>query len=325
VLHVRLTAPHDLAERALARVRDDPTVVHLVALRGVVLDCGADGDGDLLTFDLARENANGVLGDLRRMGIEESGSLRVDEAETLLSDAADRAEEIAPGEPVDAVIWDAVEERAAVDARWSWSFLVFMVLATLIASVGRYLDQPILIVGAMVVGPEFAPLACICFALARRSWGLIGPATVTLVASMGLAMLAAYALWQVADWVGVVEERAATTGELTEFIVAPDIWSFVVAVLAGVAGVLSLTASKSSTLVGVFISVTTVPAIGTLGLTLAVGAWGEAWSSLLQLGINVGGIILAGTLTLMVQSAIWRPGRPGPRWGRPRAPVDAAG
>jgi uncharacterized hydrophobic protein (TIGR00271 family) len=311
VLHVRLTAPHDLAEQALARVRDDPTVVHVVALRGVVLDCGPDGDGDLLTFDLARENANAVLGDLRGMGVEQQGSLRVDEAETLMSDAADRAEELAPGEPVDAVIWDAVEERAAVDARWSWAFLAFMVLATLIASVGRYLDQPILIVGAMVVGPEFAPLACLCFALARRSWGLIGPATLTLVGAMGAAAVVTWALWLVANLAGVVDRRAATTGDLTEFIVAPDVWSFVVAVLAGVAGVLSLTASKSSTLVGVFISVTTVPAIGTLGLTLAVGAWGEAWSSVLQLAINVAGIVLAGTLTLAVQSAIWRPGPRG--------------
>ncbi|MCH1865611.1 DUF389 domain-containing protein [Nocardioides sp. CFH 31398] len=321
MLHVRLTAPHDLAEQALARVRDDPTVVHLVALRGVVLDC----DGDLLTFDLARENANAVLGDLRAMGVEQQGSLRVDEAETLMSYAADRAEELAPGEPVDAVIWDAVEERAAIDARWSWSFLAFMVLATLIASVGRYLDQPILIVGAMVVGPEFAPLACVCFALARRSWGLIGPATGSLAGAVAAAAVVTYVVWQVADLAGVVDRRAATTGDLTEFIVAPDVWSFVVAVLAGVAGVLSLTASKSSTLVGVFISVTTVPAIGTLGLTLAVGAWGEAWSSVLQLAINVAGIVLAGTLTLAVQSAIWRPGRPGPREARRSGPVDAVG
>lgn len=305
MLHVRLTAPHDLAQQAVDRVRDDPTVVHLVALRGVVVD----GGGDLVTFDLARENANEVLGDLRGLGIEAAGSLRVEESETLLSDAADRAEELAPGEPVDAVIWDAVEERAVVDARWTWSFLAFMVLATLLASVGRYLDQPILIVGAMVVGPEFAPLACVCFAFARRAWHLLLPASVTLLGSTAVAVVLTYALWQVADLAGAVDRRAATTGDLTEFIVAPDIWSFVVAVLAGVAGVLSLTAAKSSTLVGVFISVTTVPAVGTLGLTLAVGAWAEAWSSVLQLAINVGGILLAGTLTLLVQSAIWRPRR----------------
>jgi uncharacterized membrane protein len=40
----------------------------------------------------------------------------------------------------------------------------------------------------------------------------------------------------------------------------PDRWSLLVAVLAGIAGVLSLTSAKSGALVGVFISVTTVPA-----------------------------------------------------------------
>ena len=44
----------------------------------------------------------------------------------------------------------------------------FMVLAMQIGAVGILLDQPILIVGAMVVGPEFGPLAGLCVALVER-------------------------------------------------------------------------------------------------------------------------------------------------------------
>ena len=97
----------------------------------------------------------------------------------------------------------------------------------------------------------------------------------------------------------------AGTGELTDFIVSPDAWSFVVAVLAGIAGTLSLTTAKSGPLVGVFISVTTIPAVGTIAVCLACGIWGEAASALLQLGINLVGILLAGTLTLLVQRLVW--------------------
>ncbi len=69
----------------------------------------------------------------------------------------------------------------------------------------------------------------------------------------------------------------------TGFITEPDKWSFIVAFVAGIAGVLALTSSKSGGLVGVFISVTTVPAAGDLALAIALGNGGEIGRSLTQL------------------------------------------
>ena len=43
-----------------------------------------------------------------------------------------------------------------------------MALACMIASVGIFLDSPILIVGAMIVGPEFGPIAGLCVAIVQR-------------------------------------------------------------------------------------------------------------------------------------------------------------
>jgi hypothetical protein len=78
-----------------------------------------------------------------------------------------------------------------------------------------------------------------------------------------------------------------------------------VAVLAGIAGVLSLTSSKSGALVGVFISVTTVPAAGDMALSLALGDSAQFASAATQLGVNLGGILVAATVTLAVQYALW--------------------
>lgn len=97
----------------------------------------------------------------------------------------------------------------------------------------------------------------------------------------------------------------ASPGPLTEFIIEPDIWSFLIALLAAAAGVLALTTSKSGPLVGVFISVTTVPAVGTLALCLGVGVWSEIPGALVPLGINLAGLVLAGTVTLLVQRVVW--------------------
>jgi uncharacterized membrane protein len=69
---------------------------------------------------------------------------------------------------------------------------------------------------------------------------------------------------------------------------------------------LSLTSAKSSSLVGVFISVTTVPATAAFALGVAFGDWSDARRSVLQLAINVAGILLAALLTLVVLKGIWR-------------------
>lgn len=300
MLHVRVTAPAAACDKAIAAIRGDDTAANLAVVRGASLD----GSGDLLLFDVARENANSVITKLTDLGITESGSISISESSTVLSGAADAAEAAAPGNPSDGVVWAALEEQARNDARLSWSFLAFLILATLIAGAGRYLDQPILIIGAMVVGPEFAPLAALCIAIVRRKPALIWPASVTLLGGFAIAAVVAWSLWAIVNATGVLDFATATTGPATNFIVKPDGWSFAIALLAGVAGVLSITSAKSSALVGVFISITTVPAVGTIGLTLAVGAWDEAGASAIQLGINLVGLLLGGVATLAIQTAV---------------------
>jgi uncharacterized hydrophobic protein (TIGR00271 family) len=92
----------------------------------------------------------------------------------------------------------------------------------------------------------------------------------------------------------------------TGFITQPDRWSIVVAVLAGVAGVLSLTAGKSGALVGVFISVTTVPAAADMAVSLALGGGSQLGRAATQLGLNLASILVAAAATLALQRALWR-------------------
>ena len=93
---------------------------------------------------------------------------------------------------------------------------------------------------------------------------------------------------------------------LTDFIAHPNGFSFVVAALAGAAGMLSLTSAKSGALVGVAISVTTVPAAANAAVALAYGDMNQTVGSTNQLLLNLLGIILAGTSTLLFQKWLWR-------------------
>jgi uncharacterized hydrophobic protein (TIGR00271 family) len=301
VLHLQLRVPPPLLDRVVELLTDDETVTNLA----VVADGFVKPPGALVVADVAREGANPVLASLRALDLHHSGSITLAEVTTILSDEVARTEKAAPGTPDDSVVWDVVESRVRNESVLSWAFLAFLTLATLIAGVGRLTDQPILIIGAMVVGPEFSPVAAICLALARPRWSLLPGATLTLVVGFVFAVAVASPLWLLAHAAGLATRADARHGPSTDFIVNPDQWSFLIALLAGVAGVLALTTSKSGTLVGVFISVTTVPAVGTIALCLGVGLWSEVPGALLQLGVNLLGLVIAGTVTLLVQRAVW--------------------
>lgn len=302
MLNVRVTAPVALCQELTATLQGCDTVADLTILHAE----GGDAQTAVLFFEVAREDANNVMRTLRHAGVPQHGSIVVTEPLAVVSDAAVAAERAAPGHPADGVLWAQLADRSREDSRPSWSFFAFLLLATLIAGIGRLLDQPILIIGAMVVGPEFAPIAAICYAIVRRKRGIAGTACVTLFGGFALCAALAWGIWAIVYAFGVFTYEQATTGPMTDFIVSPDAWSFVIALLAGIAGVLSLTTEKSSALVGVFISITTVPAVGTIGLTLAVGAWDEAGLALIQLLVNISGLLIAGTATLFVQLHVGR-------------------
>lgn len=309
MLHLQLRVPADLTEQVLDLLTADETVTNVASFP----DGYRKPPGSLVLADVAREGANPVVAALRALDLHRSGSIMITEPGTILSDAAERAEEAAPGTPDDGIVWDVLEARVRKESRLSWAFLAFLTLATLIAGAGRLLDQPILIIGAMVVGPEFSPVAAICLALARPRFAILPQALLTLGVGFGGAVAVAAPLWFVAHVVGLASKADATNGPLTDFIVQPDVWSFLIALLAGIAGVLALTTSKSGPLVGVFISVTTVPAVGTLALCLGLGVWSEIPSALTQLGVNLAGIVLSGTLTLLVQRLVWSRVNPSTR------------
>lgn len=320
VLHVRVISPAGVTADVLDVAAGSPAVVNVLRFPGVA----RVPVGDLVEFDVAREAANGVLEQLRALGLKDSGAITVEPLELSLSTASEVAEALAPGDPDDAVVWEELAARTATDARITWAFLAFLALATQIAAIGTLLDQPILIVGAMVLGPEFGPVAAICFGTLRRDGRLVGAAVRTLVVGFSLAITLTLACAAVSRGLGWITPDMLDDRPLTDFIIHPDRWSFIVAVLAGVAGILSLTAGKSAALVGVFISVTTVPAAGNIAVAVALTRGNEVAASFGQLGLNLAGMFLAGTLTLFLQRALWaryglrvRPARPSAGTGRP--------
>ena len=85
----------------------------------------------------------------------------------------------------------------------------------------------------------------------------------------------------------------------------PNFFTFFVAFLAGIAGILSLSTAKTGVIIGVLVSVTTIPAAANVALTSAYGQWDNAVSSAEQVGANIATLVVAGTLTLASQRAVY--------------------
>ncbi|MET8836610.1 DUF389 domain-containing protein [Micromonospora sp. NPDC004540] len=303
MLHLRVIAPTDRSSAVADLLAADPGVTHLVVLAGAARQPA----GDYLTCDVVRESADGVLRKLQELGVEAHGAIAADDVELTLSAAADKAAEDAPGHGEDAVVWDEIAAKTGEQTVLTGTFLALITLATMIAGIGVLLDQPILIVGAMVVGPEFGPLAALCVALLRRQPHIVGRSLQALVVGFLAAMLVTVlSTWALTAAGLVSRDMLLADRPLTDFIWRPDALSWVVGVLAGVAGMLSLTAKKSGSLVGVLISVTTVPAAANVAVAASYGVWPEAAGSALQLVINLAAIVLAGLATLFVQLCWWR-------------------
>jgi uncharacterized hydrophobic protein (TIGR00271 family) len=302
MLHLRISAPTHLAEDVVSLLTEDPAVSAVAVLPGA----SVKPTGDVVLADLAREGANEIIDRLREMGLQHEGTVHVEPVRTWMSRSGLDAENRTPGSSADAVVWADVTQRAYDESELNWTYVSFMSLATLIAGIAIVLDSQILVIGAMVLGPEFVPIAALGLALVRRRYSLLALAGRTLVTGFAVAIAVttvAALLGRALGW--VTTEDVTGPRPQTAFIYTPDKWSFIVAVIAAAAGVLSLTSAKVGGLSGVFISVTTIPAAGNVALGLAFGVGSAVWDSSLQLVLNIAGMTLAGWATLAFQQIAW--------------------
>ena len=303
MIHLRVVSPPDVTGTLMPVLRTDPAVLNLTMFPGAV----SNPDGDAVHFDVLHGAANDVIGQLRNLGLEERGSIVLENVDTSISARADRAmvrtgkfQQFTP-------VWAEVEARIGLEGSFPPSWFVLLVIAGLIGAVGILINSEILIVGAMVVGPEYGAILSLAFGVMRHDWTRARRSVAALVIGFTLAVVAALLLSLIIRWAGL-EPRLYRLGfrPVSDLINTPNWFSFIVAALAGIVGVVSLTESRTSTLIGVFISVTTIPAASDIGVSLAFGSDKEAWGSALQLVLNVAVLTIVAIAGLPLQGAIWR-------------------
>jgi uncharacterized hydrophobic protein (TIGR00271 family) len=308
MLHIRVVTAPGLTGRLLDRLADLPGIRNLIVLD----DAARLPPGDAVFFDVDHSAANPVFRALRGLGLDHHGAIAVEQVDASLVRAGSAEGTGSPGREISPV-WEMVEAAIRGGEVYSPSFYILLVIAGLIGAVGILTNSQILIVGAMVVGPEYSAIIAVALGISKGNRGAVRDGLLALVAGFAAAVVLTFVF-------GVVVRAAGKAPELflhgvrpvSSLINSPNWFSVVVAILAGIVGVVSVTQARAGALIGVFISVTTIPAAADIGISAAFGSWNEAGGSALQLLLNVVLLIAVGAGGLSAQRAIWRRlGRPG--------------
>jgi uncharacterized hydrophobic protein (TIGR00271 family) len=175
-----------------------------------------------------------------------------------------------------------------------------MACAGVIAALGVLSRNPILIVGAMALSPDLLPLCAMCVGIAGRRLRLAGRALTALALGLAVAGLAALVVTTLLRLGGYPQANGSLGDGGLGVLPKVNVATLVVAAVAGVAGVLAFR-TRSSVVVGVAISITTIPAAAFIGAAVAVGDWAGLRGAVAVLAANVVLILLTGTATLALQ------------------------
>jgi uncharacterized hydrophobic protein (TIGR00271 family) len=296
MLHLRIITPPDLTGTVLEELAQDPGVIHISVDRGAA----TEPPGDLVSCDVVRASVNPLVRRLRSAGVTERGGITMTEPETVISTAADRAHAEIVTPEIDTIVWEEVSARTSDDSVFSVSFGTLMVLAGIIAAIAVVTNNPVLIVGAMIVSPDYGPMAALSVALVNRAYRPAWRSFRALALGFPMAAFAALLITLVARGLGrIPAPYLAGDRPLTDLLIGVNLGAFVVAFVAGAAGIIALGRAKSGAVVGVLVSITTIPAASNVGVALAMGNLSEAGQSLVILLVNLAGLLTSGVLTLL--------------------------
>lgn len=299
MLNVRILCPPQLTQDVVGQLNQVDGLAHVVVVDRAVRD---PSHGAVVEATVLRSAAQDVLERMQSIGVKEAGEIILTPTELVVSDRVDALEQSAAEDADDAVIWDDLLNETRDESQFNPVFFAFLLLACLLSVFGIVSDSAVTIVGAMVVCPDFGPLAALSVSTVSRRAALARRGLLALGVGYPLAIVVTAALVAIPAWVGWFDPaQALADTRQVAFVYDVGAVSAMTALVAGAAGMLALTSAKSGALIGVFISVTTVPAAGYIALSVVATDWSGAGLGALQLVVNMVGVVVAGAVVLALR------------------------
>lgn len=179
------------------------------------------------------------------------------------------------------------------DARLNTSYLILMVLSTVLATVGLYMNSASVIIGAMLLAPLMAPIIALAMGFLRMEKGMVNQSLWKIFIGVALALLTGASITLLFPYQPLTQEMQ---GRLN-----PTVMDLIVAISAGIAGAYTKSYKEIlQSLAGVAIAVALVPPLATAGI--GIGRFDLLFFShaFLLFVTNLIGIVLAATLTFRI-------------------------
>lgn len=173
------------------------------------------------------------------------------------------------------------------------SYIVLMVLSTMLGAFGIFANSTPVVIGAMILAPLMAPIISLSMATLRQDNKLAINSAKTILGGLSAGFLCAVLL----TWITPI---TTPNSEILSRI-RPNLLDLGIAVLSGVAGAYAHAREEiAKTLAGVAIAVALVPPLAVSAIGLAWMDWGIFLGALLLLLTNLAGMVLAGAVTFLV-------------------------
>ncbi len=183
----------------------------------------------------------------------------------------------------------ALKDNASISS----TYVLLMVLSTLLATLGLFLNSPSIVIGAMVLAPLMSPIISLSMGLLRSDGELSRKAFSSLLVGMMLALSLSALMAYLLPFRELTNEIA---GRLH-----PSTLDLLVAVLSGIAGAVGHTKEKvSKSMPGVAIAVALVPPLCVSGIGIGWWDYDVFYGAMLLFLTNLTGIILTAGLSFMV-------------------------
>ena len=266
------------------------------------------------TFPLPTAAVEPVLERLREAGIDDRTYTVIVAAETVISRRFETLEEEYNEESErggDRISREELQAKADDLASGLGTYVLMTVISAVIATAGLLLNSPATVVGSMVIAPLIGPAMSAAIgtvvddeSMFRRG---VRMQVVGVTVAIAAATLFAFGLRTLAFVPPGLDPLELA--EVSERL-APNVLVLVVAIGAGIAGIVSLMTGVSATLVGVMIAVALIPPAAAVGIGIAFG--------IPRLVVGAGVIVAVNVLSINLSALVvlWYEGYRPQRWFR---------
>ena len=301
---VQITIPSGKRETLLSTL-DDEGIDYVVADE----TSGREFSG-IAYIPLPTNAVEPILESLRDAGLDDDSFTVVLDANTVVSRRFEQLEEeYAEEEDEDRIARDELVAAASDLSPPIRTYVIMTIVSALVATAGLLLNSAAVVVGSMVIAPFVGPAMATSVGTIVNDDEMFSRGLRLQVLGLVLAISAAFAFAFVVQYIHLVPplEDVTSITEISERV-APDFLSLVIAIGAGIAGIVSLTTGVSAALVGVMIAVALIPPAATVGIGLA---WGQPLVSL-----TAGVLVLVNVLSINFSALIvlWYKGYRPEHW-----------